>query len=76
LFKVQEQTIRDTIIINQANMEAKTEATQREFQSQLEEVEARAEHGRTVTGASAAQPPQFDGTVIHHGPCTSVNSRP
>jgi hypothetical protein len=57
-------TIRDTIIINQGNMEAKMEATRRELQSQLGDVAARAEWGRgTEACASIAQPPKFNGTT-------------
>jgi hypothetical protein len=47
-------------------MEAESEATRHEFQSQLEAVESRAQHGRGAgAGAcgSVAQPPKFDGTT-------------
>jgi hypothetical protein len=43
---------------------ALTEVTRREFQTQLKDVDALAEGGRgTGTGASAATPPTFDGTI-------------
>jgi hypothetical protein len=60
----QTRTIRDTVIINQGSMEEKSEATSFEFQSQLEEIEAKAEGGRgTRAFARVAQTPTFDGTT-------------
>jgi hypothetical protein len=50
------------IRINQERMEAKTEATRREFQTQFKEVEAGVEYRRrTGTGLGAAKPQNFDG---------------
>jgi hypothetical protein len=49
----------------QDTMEAKIESTRLEFQSQLEEVMARAELGRRQgVCTSTAQPPTFDGTTF------------
>jgi hypothetical protein len=51
-------------VAHQRNMEAKTEANRREFQSQLEGVKAVADQGsRPAACVSMAQPPKFDETI-------------
>jgi hypothetical protein len=53
MFRVKAQTIKIEIKINQEKLEAKIEAAQGEFQTQLKEVKAGAERGRrTETGAA------------------------
>jgi hypothetical protein len=55
---------QNLISSKQDNMEAKMESTRLEFQSQLEEVMARAELGRRQgVYTRTAQPPTFDGTT-------------
>jgi hypothetical protein len=54
---------RETLA-QQCSMEETIETNNREFQAQVEEVKAIAERGRGIrSGASAAQPPTFDGTA-------------
>lgn len=56
-------------------METKIEAIRREFQTDLREVEARAESGgRTETGMGGAKPPTSDG--VHHVPYLGASLRP
>jgi hypothetical protein len=59
MLQVEAQTMKAEIRINQESLEAKIEATQREFQTQLQDVGA--ERGRgTGIDAGKAKPPKFD----------------
>jgi hypothetical protein len=60
--QVDAQTVNAEIKINKERMEAKIEATRREFQSQLKEVEAWTECGRGI-GTGPAKPPKFNETI-------------
>jgi hypothetical protein len=54
---------RETLA-QKCGMEETIETNKREFQAQLEAVKAAAERGRVIGGgASAVQPPKFDGTA-------------
>jgi hypothetical protein len=65
---------QNLISSKQDNMEAKLESTRLKFQSQLEEVMARAELGkRQGVCTSTAQPPTFDGTTS--GPRSGASSK-
>jgi hypothetical protein len=68
--------IKAEIKINEERMEAKIEATQREFQTQVKEIGggAGAERRRgTGTATGKAKPLKFDGTTgLHHGPCSGA----
>jgi hypothetical protein len=65
ILQVEAKTAKAEMRISQEMMEAmeaKFEATRREFQTQLKEVEARTERGRGE-GTGAAKPPKFDGNT-------------
>jgi hypothetical protein len=74
-FRAEAMIIKAQIKMNQERMEAKIKATQCEFQTQLKEVKAGAEHRR---GTELVQAWRSHQSLMgrHHTPCSGASSRP